>query len=95
MSTLVIKNGELLRHQTPNKLLDRVIQARRRPHSQKSDRGDRSEQLQVMAAEDSVAEEDSVVVKAVDLAVDSVEDLAEDLEEDSDSGEGKDSVELD
>ena len=57
MSTLVIKNGKLLRHQTPNKLLDRVIQARRRPHSQKSDRGDRSEQLQVMAAEDSVAED--------------------------------------
>jgi len=37
------KNGKLLRHQTPNKLLDRVIKARRRPQSQKSDRGDRSE----------------------------------------------------
>ena len=42
------RNGKLLRHQTPNKLLDCVIQARRRPHSQKADRGDRSEQLQVM-----------------------------------------------
>ena len=41
VSTLVIRMGKLLRHQTPNKLLDRVIKARRRPHSQKSDRGDR------------------------------------------------------
>ena len=33
--------GKLLRHETPNKLLDRVIQARRRPQSQKADQGDR------------------------------------------------------
>ena len=51
--------GKLLRHQTPNKLLDRVIQARRRSYSQKLDRGDRSEQLQVMMemTEDSVVAE--------------------------------------
>ena len=42
------KNGKLLRHQTPNKLLDRVIQARRRPYSQKSDQRDQSEQLWMM-----------------------------------------------
>ena len=51
--------GKLLRHETPNKLLDRVIQARRRSYSQKLDRGDRSEQLQVMMemTEDSVVAE--------------------------------------